>query len=275
MKCSHSKSLLLMIVLCLFIGYSLLAQVPADATPTSTEADSLLENTTDETAQESAVPAPQMSGLEIFARKLVGSYLVSLFEKGGLVMWPILLLFIWGLAICIWKLVALSYAKINVSNFLTGIVPLIKEKKYTEALEYAKKSRGPVSAIVVSGLLKVELGNEAVEKAIENTATVEMAFLEKQFLSMSTVITLAPLLGFFGTIQGMIIAFDRIAAAGDVDPTIVAEGISVALITTLAGLAVAIPIQLLFNIELQMVDNLVLDMQRASDKVMETIVENK
>jgi len=218
---------------------------------------------------------PQMGSLETFARKLVGSYLVTLFIDGGVVMWPILLLFIWGLAISIWKLVALMYAKINVTNFLNDICPLIKDKKYKEALEYAQKTRGPVAAMVISGLLKIDKGTEAVEKAIENTATVEMAFLEKQFISMSTVITLGPLLGFFGTIQGMIVAFDAIAAAGDVDPTIVAEGISVALITTLAGLAVAIPIQLFFNIELQLVDNIVLDMQRASDKVLETIVENK
>jgi len=274
MKSLLSKNLFLMVMMCMLLGCALFAQTTQTAIPTDTE----IETTEEEYYVEPIItvdPGPQMGGLEIFARKLVGSYLVTLFIDGGVVMWPILFLFIWGLAISIWKLVALSYAKINVSNFLKDIVPLIKDKKYKEALEYAQKTRGPVAVMTASGLLKIDVSTEAVEKAIENTATVEMAFLEKQFISMSTVITLGPLLGFFGTIQGMIEAFNAIAAAGDVDPTIVADGISIALITTLAGLAVAIPIQLMFNIELQMVDNLVLDMQRASDKVMETIVENK
>jgi len=219
--------------------------------------------------------ADRMSNLEILARKLVGGFMVKLFIDGGWLMWPILFLGIWGIALCIWKFVALTYAKANVSDFLNDILPLVKNKKYQEAIEVAKKTRGPVAAVIEAGLLKADRGTEAVEKAIENTATIEMAFLEKQFISMSTVINLAPLVGFFGTILGMIVAFDAIAAAGDVDPTIVADGISLALITTMAGLAVAIPVQLFFNILLQMVDNIVLDMQRAIDKVVETFVENK
>jgi len=217
----------------------------------------------------------QMSNLEILARKLVGGYMVKLFLDGGWLNWPILILFIWGLALSIWKLLSLSYAKINVADFLNKIIPLVKDKKYKEAIEIANKTRGPVAAVVYAGLLKTDRGVEAVEKAIENTATIEMASLEKQFISMSSVINLAPLVGFFGTILGMRIAFDAIAAAGDVDPTIVADGISVALITTMTGLSVAIPVQFFFNVALQMVDGLVLDMQRAIDKVTETIIENR
>ena len=218
---------------------------------------------------------PPMSTLEILARKLVGSYLVNIFIQGGWLNWPILFLLIWGLTVAIWKMIALTYAKINVADFLAKIVPMLKEKKYKEALELANNTRGPVGAVIAAGLLKIENGQESVEKAIENTAVVEMSYLEKQLISLSTVITLAPMVGFFGTILGMTIAFDAIAAAGDVDPTIVAEGISVALITTMTGLSVAIPTQLLYNIILQMVDNVVVDMQRAIDKVTETLVENK
>ena len=216
-----------------------------------------------------------VSNLETFARKLVGGYMVNLFIDGGWLMWPLLFLGIWGMALVIWKLVALQYAKINVVKFLDDILPLIKEKKYVDAIEYANNARGPIAAMVHAGLLKTDKGVEAVEKAIDNTATVEMAFLERQLVSMSTVINLAPLVGFFGTILGMIVAFQAIAAAGDIDPTIVAEGIELALITTMAGLAVAIPVQLFYNIILQMIDNIVLDMQRASDKIIETLVENK
>ncbi len=216
-----------------------------------------------------------MGTMETLARKLVGGYLVQLFIDGGFVMWPMLILTIWGFAIVIWKLVALSYAKINLNHFLSAILPLIEQKKYKEAIEIAVKTRGPVATMVHSGLLKAEFGVEAIEKAIENAATIEMAYLEKGFIHVNTTINLAPMFGFFGTIVGMVDAFDAIAKAGEVDPTIVASGIKVALVTTEAGLAIAIPVQFFNNIMLTMVDGLVLDMQRASDKIIETIVDKK
>jgi biopolymer transport protein ExbB len=104
---------------------------------------------------------------------------------------------------------------------------------------------------------------------------IEMSYLEKGFVEMSSAITLAPMLGFLGTVSGMITAFAAIAAARAVDATIVASGIMIALITTQAGLLVAIPIQFFNNIFITMVDGLVIDMQRATEKVVETLIENK
>ncbi len=219
--------------------------------------------------------APQSGGLEMFARKLVGSGLVDLFIQGGFVMWPILVLVIWALATIIWKIVSLSYAKINLNDFLQKLIPLVEEKKYDEAIQLCEKTKGPVAVIIHLGLLKVDIGIEAVEKAIENAGVMEMAFLEKGFIPLSTSINLAPMFGFFGTVVGMIRAFRDIAAAGEVEPTIVASGIQVALITTAAGLAVAIPIQFFNNMFLGMVDTLVIDMQRGSEKLIETLVEYK
>lgn len=236
-------------------------------------------NGEEEVATETYTPVvtqtEEMSNLETFARRLVGSYLVKLFVEGGWVLWPMLILAIWGIAMVIWKLVALSFAKVNLNNFLNEILPLVKQKKYKEAAELANKTRGPVASVMHSALIKADNGIESVEKAIENSATIEMAFLEKGFISINTTINLAPMFGFFGTILGMIEAFDSIARAGEVDPTIVADGIKVALITTMAGLAIAIPVQFLNNVLLQMVDGLVLDMQRASDKLVESVVENQ
>ncbi|MCL1826637.1 MAG: MotA/TolQ/ExbB proton channel family protein [Candidatus Cloacimonetes bacterium] len=216
-----------------------------------------------------------MSGFETLARRLVGSYMVQLFIDGGFVSWPLLLLLIWGLAWSIWKIVALSYGKANINEFLNKITPLIKEKKYSQAAEISKQTRGPVAAIAYAGLLKADKDTEVLEKAIENASTIEMAFLEKGLVGIAMTINLAPMVGFFGTIVGMISAFDAIAKAGDVDPTIVAEGIKIALVTTMMGLAIAIPIQFLNTIVYQMIDGLVLDMQRTADKIVETIVENK
>ena len=258
-------------VICLFFMTGLIAQ----------DSNGVLTEEIEEMETEVVEIAPiifdtvQMSGLETFARRLVGGYLVALFIDGGWVMWPMLVLTIWGLAMVIWKLVALSYAKTNLNAFLDKIMPLIKEKKYKEALDFADKTRGPVATVAYAAISKAGTNVEAVEKAIENSATIEMAFLEKGFIAINTTINLAPMFGFFGTILGMIEAFDAIARAGEVDPTIVADGIKVALITTMFGLAIAIPIQFLNNVLLQMVDGIVLDMQRTSDKIIETIVENQ
>lgn len=219
--------------------------------------------------------SPEVGGVEIFARKIVGSGLVDLFIQGGFVMWPILILVIWGLATIIWKIVSLSYARINVNTFIDKIVVLVKEKKYSEAIELCESTRGPVAVIIHMGLLKVDKGIEAVEKAVENAGVLEMAFLEKGFIPLSTTVNLAPMFGFFGTIVGMIRAFRDIAAAGEVEPTIVASGIEIALITTAAGLAVAIPVQFFNNMFLGMVDTLVMDMQKGSEKLIETLVENR
>ena len=217
----------------------------------------------------------QSGGLEMFARKIVGSGLVDLFIQGGFVMYPMLLLLIWGIATIIWKIISLSYAKINLNDFLGSVIPLIEEKKYDEALKLCEETKGPVAAVMHNGLLKVDKGVDAVEKAIENAGVIEMAFLEKGFIPLSTTINLAPMFGFFGTIVGMIRAFRDIAAAGEVEPTIVATGIQIALITTAAGLAVAIPMQFFNNMFLGMVDGLVMDMQRGSEKMIETLVEHK
>jgi biopolymer transport protein ExbB len=223
-------------------------------------------------AVEQAAPVSG-GGMESFAELVFGSGLVKWFKDGGWAMWPILIVTIYGLAYVIWKFIALLTGKLNLNNFLGKVVPLIKAKKYKEALEIAQKAKGPVAAIVYAGLLKADKGIEAVEKAIENAAMIEMSFLEKGFLELSTAITLAPMLGFLGTVSGMISAFDAIAAARAVDATIVASGIKIALITTQAGLIVAIPVQFFNNIFVTMVDRQVIDMQRASEKVIEALLE--
>ncbi len=223
-------------------------------------------------AVEQAAPVSG-SGMESFAELVFGSGLVKWFKDGGWAMWPILIVTIYGLAYIVWKFIALLTGKINLNSFLGKVIPLIKEKKYKEALEIAQKAKGPVAAIVYAGLLKADKGIEAVEKAIENSAMIEMSFLEKGFLELSTAITLGPMLGFLGTVAGMISAFDAIAAARAVDATIVASGIKIALITTEAGLIVAIPVQFFNNIFVTMVDRQVIDMQRASEKVIEALLE--
>jgi len=223
-------------------------------------------------AVEEAAAAASSSGMESFAELVFGSGMVKWFKDGGWAMWPILIVALYGIAYIVWKFIALIYGKVNLNAFLNKIIPLIKDKKYKEAAEIAKGTRGPVAAIVYAGLLKADGGIPAVEKAIENAAMIEMSYLEKGFLELSTAITLAPMLGFLGTVSGMISAFDAIAAARAVDATIVASGIKIALITTQAGLIVAIPVQFFNNIFVTMVDGMVIDMQKATEKVVEAML---
>jgi biopolymer transport protein ExbB len=223
-------------------------------------------------AVEETAAAASSSGMESFAELVFGSGMVKWFKDGGWAMWPILLVALYGIAYVVWKFIALIYGKVNLNAFLNKILPLVKDKKYKEAVEIAKNTRGPVAAIIYAGLLKADGGIPAVEKAIENAAMIEMSYLEKGFLELSTAITLAPMLGFLGTVAGMISAFDAIAAARAVDATIVASGIKIALITTEAGLIVAIPVQFFNNIFVTMVDGMVIDMQKATEKVVEAML---
>lgn len=268
MKKRFLNLFMMVTILTLLFGVSLYAQ------DVETNAAGITETASAANEEMMFDESPQVGGFEAFARSLVGSGFVDLFLDGGFAMWPILVLLIWAIAVIIYKIIALSYARININTLFDKIIPLLKEKKYQEAANVCAKTKGPVAAIIHAGLLKADRGVDAVEKAMESAGTIEMAFLEKGFVPMSTVINLAPMLGFFGTLVGMIQAFDAIAKAGEVDPTIVASGINVALITSAAGLAVAIPVQFFNNLLLGNVDGIVLDMQRGSEKVVETLIEN-
>ena len=221
-----------------------------------------------------AATAAKGSVIENVAIVIFGSGLVREFKNGGFFMWPILFVLLYALAYAIWKFITLLYGKIRLASFLDQIVPLVKQRKFKEAEAIASKTRGPVAAIIYAGLLKADKGVEDFEKAMENAAVIEMSFLEKGFTEMSAGITLAPMLGFLGTVDGMIAAFKAIAAARAVDATIVASGIMIALITTKWGLMVAIPTQFFNNMYVTWVDGLVIDMQRASEKVTEALVES-
>jgi len=268
------KNLLITLIVLFAMNIMVASALFAQTTP-ATPADTAVAATptVTDTAATAAPEEAQVSGLRYYATKIAGSYLVNLFIQGGWVMWPMLILTIWGLAIAIWKAVQLGYARVDINKFLTALIPLIEQKKYDEAAELAKKTRGPAAIVAHAAMLRASKGKEALETAIESAAMVEMGFLEKGFIHLNTTISLAPMFGFFGTIVGMVGAFDAIAKAGEVDPTIVADGIKIALITTEAGLAIGIPVQFITNVLMASVDSLTMDMQRVSDKIVETYVD--
>ncbi|SVC18539.1 uncharacterized protein METZ01_LOCUS271393, partial [marine metagenome] len=173
--------------------------------------------------------------------------MVKLFNDGGTFMYPLLFMLFFGLVVAFERFYTLSKAHIDSKDFFTQIQEALKQGGPDAAAEVCSNTQGPVASVLHAGLLRLERGLDHVEKAISESGAVEMAFLEKGMVWLSTVANIAPLLGFLGTVSGMINSFDSIAAAGDVEPSIVACGISEALITTAGGLCIAIPIQAFHN----------------------------
>ena len=199
--------------------------------------------------------------------------MVQYFLDGGPFMYPILGLLIFGLGFGIERVYTLFRASVNTKKFMTDVRTALHEEGRDKAVEVCSNTRGPVAEIFHAGLSRAHRGIEAVEKGIENAGTIEMAFLEKNMVWLSTVVTLAPMLGFTGTVAGMIQAFDDIKAANDISPAVVAGGISIALLTTLFGLVVAIIIQTFQNFLISRVDKLIIDMEENSVMLIDELVE--
>ena len=199
--------------------------------------------------------------------------MVQYFLDGGPFMYPILGLLIFGLGFGLERVYTLFRASVNTKKFMTDVRTALHDEGRDKAVEVCSNTRGPVAEIFHAGLSRAHRGIEAVEKGIENAGTIEMAFLEKNMVWLSTVVTLAPMLGFTGTVAGMIQAFDDIKAANDISPAVVAGGISIALLTTLFGLVVAIIIQTFQNFLISRVDKLIIDMEENSVMLIDELVE--
>lgn len=199
--------------------------------------------------------------------------MVDYFIAGGPFMWPILFLMIIGFAFSFERLWTLTRASVNTRKFLARLHNALQEGGVEGAAAECEKTPGPVASILHAGLSRASKGIEHVEKAIGNAGSIEMAFLERGMLVLSTVIVLAPLLGFLGTVSGMVSAFDAIKKANDISPNIVAGGISEALLTTLFGLVVAILFQMFYNYFTSRIDKLIIDMEESSVELMDALVE--
>ena len=195
-------------------------------------------------------------------------------QDGGPVMWPLLAFSILGLAFTIERAVALRRARINVNEFLAKVrKALIVNRSIRDAIKICEQYQGPVASIMKAGLLKYGQPKEDVEKTIENAAFYEMSRLERGLLVLATTANVAPLLGFLGTVTGMIKSFDALAKAGLSNPGLVAAGISEALITTAAGLMIAIPVQLAYNFFISRINKFVRDIETATNMLLETFGE--
>ncbi len=199
--------------------------------------------------------------------------MVEYFVDGGPFMWPILALFVFGLMFALERLYSLMMSSINSKKFFAEVKDTLDSDGVNGAIEICNKTRGPVAEVFHAGLTRSHRGLAEVEKAIQNAGTVEMSFLEKNMIWLNLVVTVAPMLGFTGTVAGMVKAFDSIEAANNISPAVVAGGISQALLTTAFGLIVAIIIQLFQNFFVSRIDRLVLDMEENSMQLVDHLYE--
>lgn len=193
-------------------------------------------------------------------------------EGGPLYMGVVLICLILGLAIAIERIIYLNMATTNTKKLVGKIDEALKSGGVEAAKELCRNTKGPVASIFYQGLDRMDEGIENVEKAVVSYGGVQMGLLEKNVSWLSLFIALAPMLGFLGTVVGMIQAFDSIQVAGDISPTVVAGGIKVALLTTVFGLVVAIILQVFYNYIISKVDSIVNSMEDASISLIDLLI---
>jgi biopolymer transport protein ExbB len=186
-----------------------------------------------------------------------------------------MVLLVLGIAIAIERAYNLFRAAIDADEFFTELEAALKSGGPEQAAELCARTRGPVASVIHAGLLRIHRGIDHVEKAIDNAGAVEMAFLERGMVWLSTIANLAPMIGFLGTVSGMINAFQAIKVAGDVEPSMVAGGISEALITTATGLVVGIIIQFCHNFFASWIDRIIADMTEHAAGFIDVLAERE
>lgn len=200
--------------------------------------------------------------------------LLTLFADGGWMMYPLVLCSLLALGVIIAKAWTLWVAHRNTKRVLTEVEEVARDGRIEEAIGIASDVPGPAAAILLSGLKHIRgmvVAEGEVEKAVNTTGAIELGFLERGLVVLATVANVAPLMGFLGTVAGMILAFAAIETAGNVDPALVAGGIKVALLTTATGLAIAIPVNIAYNYFVTRIDSLILDMEKGTQQILNLV----
>ena len=226
------------------------------------------------TEQAQQIPSPVEVEVEEEAQPLHQEIKRIFIEGGAGFMGVVLLALIFGLAIAIERILYLNFATTNTEKLLLEVEEALENGGIEAAKEVCRDTRGPVASIFYQGLSKFDEGIDVVEKSVVAYGGVQTGLLEKNMTWISLFISIAPMLGFMGTVIGMIAAFDSIEAAGDISPSLVAGGIKVALITTVSGLVVAIILQVFYNYIASKIDSLVNTMEDASISLIDILVKH-
>ncbi len=202
-------------------------------------------------------------------------FLVDIIFKGGILMWPIMMCSVVGLAITVERFFALRRADIDTREFMDIMRQVLRQNRIREAIEICDETEAPVARIMKAGILKHDRSKDDIREAIEDAGRFEIPRLERYLSALATCANIAPLLGLLGTVSGMIKAFAQIQnLRGQVNPSDLAEGISNALVTTAAGLTVAIPMLVVYNYFVTRVDNMIIEMELSSSELIELLTRH-
>ncbi|MFW5645086.1 MAG: MotA/TolQ/ExbB proton channel family protein [Bacteroidota bacterium] len=260
----------------LMMGASLIAvaqdETPDDTTEAVEETDTMM---AEEEPGEELVETPSEiteddGGLGVLHKNLKTKFI----EGGASFMGAVLLALIFGLAFAFERIIYLNLATTNTEKLLKNVEEALDSGGIEAAKDVCRNTRGPVASIFYQGLERMDQGIDVVEKSVISYGSVQMGLLEKGLSWISLFIAIAPMLGFMGTVIGMIDAFDKIQEAGDVQPALVAGGIKVALITTVSGLIVAIILQIFYNYIISRIDSIVNKMEDASITLIDLLVKH-
>jgi biopolymer transport protein ExbB len=238
-----------------------------DSTAVAADSNAVVSDVSDETLAEEAVMPEDPSFTQVLKKYFING--------GPFFMSFVLLALILGLALVIERIIYLALSTTNNDKLLIEVETALNNDGVDAAKEVCKNSTGPVATIFYEGLDKMDEGIDMVDKAIVSVGSVENGKLERNISWISLFIALAPMLGFMGTVIGMIGAFDAIEAAGDISPSLVAGGIKVALLTTVFGLIVAMILQVFYNLIIAMMDNIVNKMEDASIHFLDMVADFK
>ncbi len=231
-------------------------------------------------AQDQAAPAAEEAEevVDLFAGSgeevpLHQALKTKFIEGGAGFMSLIIICLILGMALAIERILYLAFSKTNTTKLLEAVEAALEKGGIEEAKKVCRETRGPVASIFYQGLLRADQGVDVVEKTIVSYGGVQMSLMENGLSWIGLFISIAPSLGFLGTVIGMIQAFDAIQAAGDISPNVVAGGMKVALITTVGGLIVAMILQIFYNYIIAKIDSLSIDMEDSSIRFVDTMVK--
>ena len=236
-----------------------------DSTAVTEDSTEVMESTMEATQEEVAPEAPQTFH-QVLKEKFI--------QGGAGFMGVVLLALVLGLALSIERIIYLNLSTTNTQKLLNKVETSLENGGVDAAKEVCKNTKGPVAGIFLQGLDRYNEGLDVVEKSIVAYGGVLMGRLEKGLSWISLFIALAPMLGFMGTVIGMIQAFDQIEIVGDISPAIVASGIKVALLTTVFGLIVAIILQVFYNYLVSKIDSLVNDMEDSSISFVDILAKH-
>ncbi len=256
-----------------FGSAAVMAQDEAAAPAAEAAVEQVDETAAPEAAEAEAVEAPAAEQKDNAVVALHKTLKTKFIEGGAGFMALTLITLIFGLALCIERIVYLSLSKTNTKVLLAKIEDALKKGGIDAALDVCRNTRGPVAAIFYQGLSRYHEGIDVVEKTVASYGGVQLGLLEKNLSWITLFIAIAPSLGFLGTIIGMIEAFDKIQQVGDISATVVAGGIKVALLTTLLGLIIAVVLQLFYNYILSLIEGLVNEMEDSSISLLDLVVE--